>query len=359
MVSVIRLQLVLIFSLCVSFVHAAPGIEVVSTDLNRPWGMAEVAPGKLLISSITGQFSLYDTQASTLTLIKGAPEVRVSGQGGLLDVAVPPEFQPGDWIYFTYSKPVGDNAATTLARAKLDMKTNSLTSWQDLLVTQSVSSKSHHYGSRIAFLPGYVFFTVGDRGARESAQDRSSHNGSVIRLNRDGSVPEDNPFVGVKGVLPEIWSYGHRNPQGLAVDSEGRLWEIEHGPRGGDEINLIQPGLNYGWPEVSHGKEYWNPLQVGVSEKAGMESAKKVYVPSIAPGSLISVKSDKYGWQGDLLAGSLVLRHLNHIQMDGDTVTGELRYFEDRDQRIRALLEDHEGTIWMATDSGELWRLSP
>ena len=126
-----------------------------------------------------------------------------------------------------------------------------------------------------------MFFTVGDRGTRESAQDRSSHNGSVIRLKRDGSVPEDNPFVGVKGVLPEIWSFGHRNPQGLAVDSEGRLWEIEHGPRGGDEINLIQPGLNYGWPEVSHGKEYWNPMSVGVESMEGMEPAKKVYVPSI------------------------------------------------------------------------------
>ncbi len=359
MVIVIRLQLVLLFSLCASFVHAAPGVDVVSKDLSRPWGMAEVAPGKLLISSITGQFNLFDTQTKTMTSIKGAPAVRVSGQGGLLDVAVPQEYKPGDWIYFTYSKPVGDDGATTLARAKLDMNANTLTSWEDLLVTQSVSSKSHHYGSRIAFLPGYVFFTVGDRGTRESAQDRSSHNGSVIRLKRDGSVPEDNPFVGVKGVLPEIWSYGHRNPQGLAVDIDGRLWEIEHGPRGGDEINLIQPGLNYGWPEVSQGKEYWNPLQVGVSEKAGMEPAKKVYVPSIAPGSLISVKSDKYGWQGDLLAGSLVLRHLNHIQMDGETVVGEQRYFEDRDQRVRALLEDHEGTIWMATDSGELWRLSP
>ena len=359
MVNVIRLQLVLLFSLCVSFVHAAPGIEVVSKDLNRPWGMAEVAPGKLLISSITGQFSLFDTQTKALTPIKGAPEVRVSGQGGLLDVAVPPEYKPGDWIYFTYSKPVGDDGATTLGRAKLDLKTNSLTNWQDLLVTQSVSSKSHHYGSRIAFLPGYVFFTVGDRGTRESAQDRSSHNGSVIRLNRDGSVPEDNPFVGVKGVLPEIWSYGHRNPQGLAVDSEGRLWEIEHGPRGGDEINLIQPGLNYGWPEVSHGKEYWNPMSVGVESMEGMEPAKKVYVPSIAPGSLISVKGDKYGWQGDLLAGALALRHLNRIEMDKDQAVGEARYFEAEDQRIRALLEDHEGTLWLATDNGELWRLLP
>lgn len=359
MFSAIRLQLVLLFSLCASFVHAAPGIEVVSKDLSRPWGMAEVAPGKLLISSITGRFSLFDTQSRTLTPIKGAPAVRVSGQGGLLDVAVPPEYQPGDWIYFTYSKPVGDEGATTLARAKLDMKTNSLTSWQDLLVTQSVSSTSHHYGSRIAFLPGYVFFTVGDRGARESAQDRSSHNGSVIRLNRDGSVPDDNPFVGVKGALPEIWSYGHRNPQGLAVDSEGRLWEIEHGPRGGDEINLIQPGLNYGWPEVSQGKEYWNPLQVGVSEKAGMEPAKKVYVPSIAPGSLIFMEHDTYGWQGDLLAGALKLQHLNRITLKGDEAVGEQRYFEDRGQRIRALLEDHKGTLWLATDGGELWRVLP
>lgn len=359
MVNVIRLQLMLLFSLCVSFVNAAPGVEVVSKDLSRPWGMAEVAPGKLLISSITGQFSLFDTPSRTLTPIKGAPEVRVSGQGGLLDIAVPPEYTIGDWIYFTYSKPIGDDGATTLARAKLDMKANALTNWQDLLVTESVSSKSHHYGSRIAFLPGYVFFTVGDRGTRESAQDRSSHNGSVIRLNRDGSVPEDNPFVGVKGVLPEIWSYGHRNPQGLAVDSEGRLWEIEHGPRGGDEINLIQPGLNYGWPEVSHGKEYWNPMSVGVESMEGMEPAKKIYVPSIAPGSLIYVKHDTYGWQGDLLAGALKLQHLNRITLEGSLATGEERYFEERGQRIRALLEDHEGTIWLANDSGELWRLLP
>jgi glucose/arabinose dehydrogenase len=254
---------------------------------------------------------------------------------------------------------VQGEAATALARAKLNLKSGMLTDRQTLLVTTSISDTSRHFGSRIAFDDDHVFFTVGDRGVRENGQDLKNHAGTVIRLKRDGSVPDDNPFVGDGAALDEIWSYGHRNAQGIAFDSEGRLWGIEHGPRGGDELNLISKGENYGWPVVSQGKEYWGPFDVGVKQKEGMQPAAKVYVPSIAPGSLISVISDKYGWKDDLLSGALKLTHLNRIVMQDGKPAGEERYFEERGQRLRALLEDTQGVIWIATDAGELWRLNP
>ncbi|MDF1764578.1 MAG: PQQ-dependent sugar dehydrogenase, partial [Oleibacter sp.] len=157
-------------------------------------------------------------------------------------------------------------------------------------------------------------------------------------------------------ILPEIWSYGHRNPQGLAV-RKGQLWESEHGPRGGDELNLIEKGGNYGWAEVSLGKEYWGPISVGEESKAGMIDAKKVYTPSIAPSSLIAVKQNRYGWQGDFLSGALKLQHLNRLVMRGDQVTQEKRYLEDKNERLRTVLEDSKGRIWIATDTGKLWQL--
>ena len=334
-----------------------PSVEVVYRGLDRPWGMAEVAPGKLLISEKGGHFVLVDVQSGDVRDIAGAPKVVANGQGGLLDVAVPRNYTPGGWIYFTYSAPVQGEAATALARARLNIKSGMLTDRQTLLVTTSISDTSRHFGSRIAFDDDHVFFTVGDRGVRENGQDLKNHAGTLIRLKRDGSVPDDNPFVGDGAALDEIWSYGHRNAQGISFDSGGRLWVIEHGPRGGDELNLIAKGENYGWPVVSQGKEYWGPFDVGVKQKEGMQPAAKVYVPSIAPGSLISVRSDKYGWKDDLLSGALKLTHLNRIVMQEGKPVGEERYFEERGQRLRALLEDSEGVIFIATDAGELWRL--
>tara|TARA_Y100001934_G_scaffold68740_1_gene85252 strand:- start:1507 stop:2589 length:1083 start_codon:yes stop_codon:yes gene_type:complete len=338
-------------------VWSQPSVEVVYRGLDSPWGMAEVAPGKLLISEKGGHFVLVDVQSGDVRDITGAPKVVANGQGGLLDVAVPRNYKPGGWIYFTYSAPVQGEAATALARAKLNLKSGMLTDRQTLLVTTSISDTSRHFGSRIAFDDDHVFFTVGDRGVRENGQDLKNHAGTVIRLKRDGSVPDDNPFVGDGAALDEIWSYGHRNAQGIAFDAEGRLWAIEHGPRGGDELNLISKGENYGWPVVSQGKEYWGPFDVGVKQKEGMQPAAKVYVPSIAPGSLISVRSDKYGWKDDLLSGALKLTHFNRIVMQEGKPVGEERYFEERGQRLRALLEDSEGVIFIATDAGELWRL--
>ena len=340
-------------------VAEAPNVDVVVTGLDRPWGMTEVAPGKLLISQKAGSFVLVDVATQTKTMIAGAPKVVDDGQGGLLDVAVPREYKPGGWVYFTYSAPVQKQSATALARARLNLKSGLLTDRQTLLVTTSVTDTSRHFGSRIAFDASHVFFTVGDRGVRENGQDLSTHAGSILRLKRDGSIPDDNPFVGQAGALPEIWSYGHRNPQGITFDDRGQLWAIEHGPRGGDELNLISAGKNYGWPEVSQGKEYWGPFDVGVKSKAGMEAAAKVYVPSIAPGSLHFVRSDKYGLQGDLLAGALKLTHLNRILMADGRVVGEERLFSERGQRLRDVYEDGEGALWIVTDSGELWMLEP
>ncbi len=349
----------LFFALFSVSVFAAPQVKVVTTGLKQPWALTEVVPGKLLISQKAGSFVIFDVASRQLTPVAGAPVVVYDGQGGLLDVAVPPDYKPGGWVYYTFSQPMSAGAVTALARSRYNPRSNMLTDRQVLLSTRSSSDTSRHFGSRIAFDASHVFFTVGDRGVRENGQDLSTHAGSILRLKRDGSIPDDNPFVGQAGALPEIWSYGHRNPQGITFDDRGQLWAIEHGPRGGDELNLISAGKNYGWPEVSQGKEYWGPFDVGVKSKAGMEAAAKVYVPSIAPGSLHFVRSDKYGLQGDLLAGALKLTHLNRILMADGRVVGEERLFSERGQRLRDVYEDGEGALWIVTDSGELWMLEP
>jgi glucose/arabinose dehydrogenase len=279
----------------------------------------------------------------------------------LLDIAIGPPGSEG-WIYFTYSKAANSEATTALARARLDGER--LVDWQDLLVTDAATGTRRHFGSRIAFDDqGHVFFGVGDRGVRDNAQNTGNHAGSIMRLDLDGSVPADNPFVGDAKVRDEIWSFGHRNPQGLLFDSPTqRLWEIEHGPRGGDEINLILEGRNYGWPVVSHGKEYWGPLAVGeATSKPGMEDPRKVYIPSIAPGSLLLYRGEAFPeWRGDLFSGALKLQHLNRISLSADgQAIAEERLLEDLGERIRALAESPEGWIYFSTDSGRIMRLRP
>jgi len=326
------------------------------------WGMAFIADHLLLFTERGGRAGMLDTQTGEVHGLDGLPAIRVAGQGGLLDVAVPRGFEPGGWIYFTYVKAVADRGVTVLARARRSGAR--LTGWQDLLVTRSATSTDHHFGSRIAFDDdGHVYFGVGDRGMRPNAQDLTNHAGCVMRLNLDGSVPADNPFVDHAGALPEIWSYGHRNPQGLSYDAQtGRLWEIEHGPRGGDEINLLRPGHNYGWPVISYGKEYWGPVAVGEgTHKPGMDQPVKQYTPSIAPGSLLVYRGKAFPqWNGNLFAGALKLRHLNRVQLDADgNAVDETRMLSSLHARIRALAVDHQGRIYLSTDSGGIWRLSP
>ena len=337
-------------------------LEQVTDGLGIPWGLAFISDTQLLITERAGSIKLLDIQSKTLTPIQGAPAVFAEGQSGLLDVAVPPDFTTGDWIYFTFVRDRNDEGVTVLARAKLNA--NKLEQWQDLLETQSATDSGRHFGSRIAIdEQGYIYFGVGDRGERPTSQELFNHAGSVMRLFPDGRVPEDNPFIERNDVLPEIWSYGHRNPQGMAYDYENkRLWLIEHGPRGGDEINLVLPGRNYGWPVISYGKEYWGPLAVGEgTHREGMEQPVKQYTPSIAPGSLLLYTGDAFpAWRGNLFSGALKLQHLNRVTLSADgKAIGEERLLEDLNERIRALVQGPEGWLYFSTDSGRIYVMKP
>ena len=341
-----------------------PGIRVeqVVAGLGVPWGMTFLSPDRLLLTERSGTVRLLDMESGSTVQLSGTPEVVAEGQGGMLDVAIGPNYATEGWIYFTYTRRSKSEAATTLARARL--AGHRLLEWEDLLVTDSATDSRRHFGSRIAFDDkGHVFFGVGDRGKRDMAQDLSNHVGTIMRLNLDGSVPTDNPFVGIDNARDEIWSYGHRNPQGLLFDRvTGRLWSIEHGPRGGDEINLIIKRRNYGWPVISHGKEYWGPVSIGEgTSKPGMEAPRKVYIPSIAPGSLIIYRGKAFpAWRGNLFAGALKLQHLNRIMLsDSGNVIGEERILEDLGERIRALAQGPEGWIYFSTDSGRILRIRP
>lgn len=337
-------------------------LEKIASGLQIPWGLSFISEHEILFSERKGKLGILNTRTKKLTNITGLPAMFVKGQGGFMDVAVAPDYQPQDWIYFTYSKNVNGKGATTLSRAKL--KNNQLHQWQYLLVTKSTSNTSRHFGSRIAFdEQGYIYFSVGDRGVRKSAQNLKNHAGTIIRLKPDGDIPEDNPFVNNNAALDEIWSYGHRNPQGLVWDNDNkRLWTIEHGPRGGDEINLVEKAKNYGWPVISFGKEYWGPLAVGEgTHRKGMQQPVKVYTPSIAPGSLLYYDGAAFPqWQGKLFAGALKLRHLNIISLSQDATSAtESRILEGLGERIRALAQSPEGWIYFSTDSGAIYRILP
>lgn len=337
-------------------------IETIASDLGVPWGMAILPDNTLLISQREGRLSLLNLNTLSITNIDGLPAIKVAGQGGLFDVALSPDYANTPWIYFSYSKDVSGQGATTLSRAKLSG--HSLIDWQDLLVTRSTTETNYHFGGRITFdNAGHVFVSVGERGFRPNAQDLRTHAGSILRLNLDGSVPTDNPFVDGKKALPEIWSYGHRNPQGLFFNKQTQqLWEIEHGPRGGDEINLIQAGKNYGWPTISFGKEYYTPFAVGEgTERVGMEQPVKVYIPSIAPSSLIQYTGNAFPeWHNNLLAGALKSQHLNRVILnDHNQAIAEKRLLRSVDGRIRNIIESPEGWLYVSTDDGRILKISP
>ena len=325
------------------------GYTVLTELSGVPWGLAQLDEDTFIYTLRKGESGLVDKTTGNVTPLSGLPSIASVGQGGLLDVAVPKDYTAGQWIYFTYSKMSDGLAVTTLARTRLDG--TQFIEWTDLLVSNSGSSKGQHFGSRIAFDDqGFVYFGIGDRGVRDNAQNLENDAGSIIRMKRDGSSPE-------------TYSYGHRNPQGLAFDSKTkRLWEAEHGPRGGDEINIIEQGKNYGWPVISYGKEYWGPIAVGEgTEKEGMEQPVKVYIPSIAPSSLVVYRGDVFSdWEGDLLVSALVLTHINHIKLDesGKPVK-ETRLLESLGERIRALLVATDGHVYFSTDSGKIMRLLP
>ncbi|KAB7882013.1 PQQ-dependent sugar dehydrogenase [Poseidonibacter ostreae] len=331
-------------------------VTKISSNLGVVWGMTFLDENNMLISQKKGKISLLDLKSKTITNIKNVPKVFNKGQAGLFDIQ-----NKNGWIYLTYAKNINGKGATTIARAKLDK--DSLVNFQELLVSKSLSNTTAHFGSRITFdESGHLFFSIGDRGIRENGQDLKTHAGSILRLNLDGTVPKDNPFVNNFKALNEIYSYGHRNPQGLFYDKQSKkLYAIEHGPRGGDEINLIKKGSNYGWAIVSKGKEYWNTDYVGkYRSNKKYTDAIKVYTPSIAPSSLIVYSGKKYkSLKRNLLSGALKLRHLNRIVLNtkGEVIK-EDRLLENLNERIRNVSESPNGEIYISTDSGNIYLLN-
>ncbi|MFG0886266.1 PQQ-dependent sugar dehydrogenase [Vibrio sp. CJQ_6] len=351
-------RLCILMWLC-SFNAATWEAEKVMSGLLVPWGMSFVSNDQLLVTERNGDIVLVDLKTQTKTSLLQVASVAASGQGGLLDVALSPH--DPTVFYFTYSKQHDSGVDTTLAMASWDGKT--VTAWRDVLITVSNSTTTRHFGSRIAFDATHLYFTIGDRGMRPNGQDRRTHAGSVLRLNLDGTTPDDNPFAGNPNAQAQIWSYGHRNPQGLYYDAPSQtLWEIEHGPRGGDEINLIRKGANYGWATTSYGKEYWGPVSVGDSEEAdGIDSPRKVYIPSIAPSGLLLYRGQRYPQlNGKLLTGALKLTHINVITLDDNqSAIEETRLLESLNERIRDIRRSPDDWIYFSTDSGNIYRLKP
>lgn len=331
--------------------------ELVTSGLSVPWGLSYVGNNQLLVTQRHGEIGVVNLTDGKYRKLLSPTSVKAVGQGGMLDVAQSP-FEKNK-LYFTFSKQIKNAYETVLASA--EYKQGKLHNWRELLVTQSGSDTGRHFGSRITFDDKYLYLSVGDRGVRDNGQDLSTHAGAILRVLPNGDAPADNPFTANQSARKEIWSYGHRNPQGLFYDKESqKLWSIEHGPRGGDEINLIAKGQNYGWPITSHGKEYWGPISVGEAEELpGIQSPRKVYVPSIAPGSLILYRGDKYpSLNGKLIAGALKLTHLNVVTLDDQhNIVQEQRLLESLGERIRDLEVTPTGEILFSTDSGNIYRL--
>ncbi|QFT36821.1 Soluble aldose sugar dehydrogenase YliI precursor [Vibrio sp. THAF191c] len=334
--------------------------EKIASGLLVPWGMAFADDNTLLVTERNGHILSVDIATGKSTQLMEDPAgLYANGQGGLLDIAMSP-FEPNK-AYVTYSKRTASGSDTTLAT--FTFSDGKLSDWKNILTTTSNSSTNRHYGSRVTFDEQYLYMSVGDRGERDNGQDLSTHAGSILRLNPDGSAAEDNPFVEQKGAQKEIWSFGHRNPQGLFYDSAaGALWSIEHGPRGGDEINFIRAGSNYGWPITSHGKEYWGPINVGESkEKEGIESPIKVYVPSIAPSSLLLYRGKNYPeLNGKLLAPALKLTHINVVTLNkNNQAVDEIRILSELNERIRHVIVSPKDELIFSTDQGNIYRLVP
>ncbi|WGV98564.1 PQQ-dependent sugar dehydrogenase [Vibrio sp. YMD68] len=354
---VIQQLSILIFSLFITATAHAWQAEKVASGLSIPWGLAYVDERTMLVTEKNGTLKRVDLMTGDHHVLATVPDVWAKGQGGLLDIALSPF--DSNTIYATYSKNIGGDGVTTLASAKFNQ--NNISAWRDVFISQSQTDTGRHFGSRITFDNDSLYFSIGDRGERENGQNTLTHAGSILRLSPDGKAPADNPFVNNDGILDEIWSFGHRNPQGLFFDTKTQtLWSIEHGPRGGDEINLIKKGANYGWPVVSFGKEYWGPIDVGeATEKEGMEAPVKVYIPSIAPSSLVVYRGEKFPeLKGKLLSGALKLTHINIVTVNrqGQAIEEE-RILSNLGERIRDIEVSPQGDVFFSTDSGNLYRL--
>ena len=335
--------------------------ELLIDEIPVPWGMTFLPDGSMLVTEISGD--LIHFKDGRKTMVANVPEVYKRGQGGLLDIATHPDYENNGWLYISYAMEEGEQKGghTALMRAKF--KENALTENELLYKATPNTTKGQHFGSRIAFdEDGYLFLSIGERGERDTnPQDLSRDGGKIYRFNADGSIPDDNPFVGTDGAKTAIYSYGHRNPQGLAKNPEtGKIWDNEHGPRGGDEINIIEPGENYGWPLVTYGINYSGTPISDKTEMEGMAQPIYYWVPSIAPSGMAFISSDTYGadWKGSVLVGSLKFQYLERLAMNGTKVTKREKLMPDIG-RVRDVKEGPDGLIYVAVESKGVYRLVP
>jgi aldose sugar dehydrogenase len=342
--------------------------EPLAEGLVNPWGVAVTPAGDMLVTERPGRLRVVRADGSLSDPVAGMPEVLAESQGGLLDVAVDPDFDENGLVYWTYAKPLGDGmSATAAARGRISPDLTEMSEVEDIFVQEPPSPSPMHYGSRLVFdEEGHVFVTTGEHFTEEervNAQELSTTYGKIIRLDRDGAIPQDNPFVGEEGAIETIWSLGHRNIQAAALRGPGDLWTVEHGPQGGDELNKPQPGGNHGWPVVVYGQNYdGTPVGSGEAdhEARGFVPPRYYWDPVIAPSGMVFYDGDLFPWAGDVLIGSLQPGALVRLELDGDTVTGEERLLTQQG-RIRDVVQDRDGSLLVLTDAdaGALLRLTP
>ena len=343
-------------------------VTVLATGLEHPWAVEPLPNGDLLVTERPGRLRIVTAEGETGDPIAGVPEVQTGGQAGLLDVALGPEFDTDRMIYLSYSEPREGGNATSVARGALSDDGSRLEQVEVIFRAMPAYDGRLHFGSRLAFSPddGMLLVTLGERSdmeIRPQAQELDSHMGKIVRIDPDGSVPDDNPFVDEPGALPEIWTLGHRNVQASAFDSQGRFWIVDHGPQGGDELNLIEPGKNYGWAVVTYGEEYTGePIEGSVTQREGYEQPIYYWDPVIAPSGAQFYSGDAFPeWQGSLFIGGLKDTRLVRLTLENDRVTGEEHLLADRGQRVRDVRQGPDGALYVVTDEddGELWKIAP
>ena len=345
--------------------HGTFVAESVASGLSQPTAIEFLPDGRaFVLQRDLGEISLIDFRNGERVEIGNMPKMLKFNDSGIHDIELHPDFEENGWIYISYSE--GEEVHSTVVFDRIRIKDNAVSERERVFSADAFSEKSYHYGGRIQFIENHVYFTVGDRQHRDEVQNRANHAGSIVRLHDDGRVPKDNPFIGVEDERnpprPELWTLGHRNPQGLFVNPEtGDLWANEHGPRGGDELNLIKRGANYGWPEVSFGLEYdGGPIGKGITREEGMEQPVWVYVPSIAPSDLVIYQGAAFpAWKGSFLIGSLAFAHLNRLVLRDGAVVVEERLASGPLGRIRSIAVDADGYIYLGSDGGDIWRLRP
>lgn len=334
----------------------------VTGGLEHPWGLAFLPDGRMLVTERAGRMRIILPNGKTSRPLIGLPKIAVVGQGGLLDVALHPKYEKNGLVYFSFSEAGPEGQGTAVGRGRL--VGNELTGVEVIFRQKPKLSGGFHFGSRLVFAPdGTLYISMGDRGRMDMAQNTGNHQGTIARVNDDGSIPKDNPFLNRSDVLPEIYSYGHRNVQGMALNpGTGVVWAQEHGPKGGDEVNILKSGANYGWPQITYGINYDGSIISELTHKDGMEQPVLHWTPSIAPSGMAFYEGNRFPhWQGDLFVGALKDRHLRRIDLDGGKVVGQEVLLKWLGERIRDVRAGPDGLLYVLTDArdGKLIRIEP